>query len=71
LYFASIAPLFETAKKIRPVNPMDKEHYQQVHALISIHRTWQGDHLIELDHIRVVQLLEDFNLTYGRERELQ
>ena len=33
-------------------------------------QTWQGDDLFEIDDVLVMQLLEDFNLPDGRDREL-
>ena len=32
---------------------------------------WGGDELVELDDVLVVQLLEDFDLADGRDRELR
>jgi hypothetical protein len=33
-------------------------------------QTWRGDDLFEIDDVLVVQLLEDFDLADGRDREL-
>jgi hypothetical protein len=51
---------------------MDKKTtINRCNVLIRIHRTWRGDDLLKLDDVRVVQILEDFNLADRRDGELR
>jgi hypothetical protein len=53
------------------LNPLPKQSLpEQCSNSRYICQTWRGDDLFEIDSVLLVQLLEDFNLPNGRDREL-
>jgi hypothetical protein len=73
-YLASPARPFPALQKpVQSISPVDAGRAVNSHVLIRgiIGQTWGCDDLLEVDDVLVVQLLEDFDLADGRDRELR